>query len=265
MKKKTYPLYLLILVLLVSSTSIWAQPKKKKSSSSSKDQGPIPYRNELYIGGGIHTRGWNIHLNYGFIKSYNRTMSFFAEFGEITHAKERLQRYDLSAIIGGDSKPFIYGKRNRLFVNRLGYTEKRYLSSKENSNAVSLAWTYGGGISLGIVKPYYLNLIYRNSRNIASIRPEKYSPDNWNRFLDPEQVNGPAGGSYGWDEALLEPGFFAKTALLIDWGAFDEIVKSAEIGITVDTYFNRIPLLVSEESTPIFINLYLHVHLGKRW
>lgn len=264
MKKRYYILPLTILLLALSGSTCFAQSSKKKAKNSQSSL-DVPFRNELYFGGGIHTRGWNLHLNYGFIKSYNRTMSFFAEFGEITHPKERLQRYELSAIIGGDSKAFIYGKRNRLFVNRIGYAEKRYLSSKETSQAVSLAWTYGGGISLGIVKPYYLNLIYRSANNVPTIRPEKYSQSNWTRFLDPEQVNGPAGGSYGWDEALLEPGFFIKTALLVDWGAFDSIAKSFEIGITMDTYFNRIPLLISEENTPIFVNLYLHVHLGKRW
>ena len=116
-----------------------------------------------------------------------------------------------------------------------------------------------------MVKPYYLNLIYRNSGGQPTIRAEKYGEDNWNKFLSPQEIDGSTGASRGWDELLLEPGFYVKTALLVDWGAFDEVVKGFEVGLSMDTYFSRIPIMIFEENTPIFVNLYLHIYLGKRW
>ena len=258
-----YLTYIYILIFIGTSTAVCAQKKKKKPRDFG--EGEVPFRNELYIGGGIHTRGWNVNLNYAFIRKPMRTMSFTAEFGEIMHPKERTQTFEGLSIIGSTTKAFIYGKRNSLFVGRLGYSEKLYLSSKESRRAISLAWTYGGGISLGMVKPYYLNLIYRNSGGQPTIRAEKYGEDNWNKFLSPQEIDGPTGASRGWDELLLEPGFYVKTALLVDWGAFDEVVKGFEVGLSMDTYFSRIPIMIFEENTPIFVNLYLHIYLGKRW
>jgi len=259
---KYLSIYITIFLLLISADAD-AQRRKKKKKIFDVDE--IPCRNEFYVGGGIHTRGWNVNLAYSFIKKPMRTMSFFVEFGEIKHPKEKEQTFDGLSIIGGAPKAFIYGKRNNLFVTRLGYYEKLYLSSKENRRAVSLAWIYGGGIALGIVRPYYLDLIYRGTGNQPSIRAEKYSESNLTKFLNPQEVDGPSGLSYGWDDALLEPGFSLKTAILVDWGAFDQVVKDVEVGLMADVYFNSIPMMIFEENTPIFVNLYVHIHLGKRW
>ncbi len=226
----------------------------------------IPFRNEFYVGGGLHTSGWNINLNYSLIKKKMRTLSFFLEFGELKNPKEYSKAYDGSTLVNGrTSQSFVYGKQNNFYTLRLGYGEKIYLSSKDNNRAISLAWTYSGGLSVGLLKPYYLNLIYRNNGFTPSVRAEKYSASNIAKFLNIQEIAGPAAGSYGWDEAILEPGLFIKTGLLVDWGAFDEIVKGFEIGLSMDSYFNSIPILVFEENTPIFVNLYLHVYLGKRW
>lgn len=264
MMRTTTKYFFFLFLFFAHLGNVVAQPKQQRKESIS-DTEKLPFKNEFYMGLGLHTRGWNVSLHYGFIKTRMRTMQFIAEFGQINHPKQKVERYNASSIFSQSSRAFVYGKRNTLYTLRLGYGEKRYLSSKENNRAVSLAWTYGAGISLGLVRPYYLDLIYRNAGGIPTLRAEKYGPDNWNRFLDIEQVDGPSGGEYGWDEAILEPGFFLKTGLLIDWGAFDQVVKGLEIGLTVDTYFSKIPLLVFEESTPVFVNLYVHVYLGTRW
>ena len=69
----------------------------------------------------------------------------------------------------------------------------------------------------------------------------------------------------GWDELNYRPGLTLKGGMLIDWGAWDGLVKSMEVGVCGDFYFKKIPMMVYEENTPVFINLYLNLHLGKRW
>lgn len=237
-----------------------AQKDKKKTFDSEE----LPVRNELYVGGGISTLGFQVSMAYGWLQNPVRTMKFFADFGEIKHPKERLQTYDGLSILGGAPKAFIYGKRNNLFFLKLGYGEKYYLSAK-NQRAVSVGFTYAGGVALGMVRPYYLDLIYRDNGGRPSIVAEKFNEGNRSKFLNPQEVDGPSNPSAGWNELTLAPGFFLKAALLIDWGAFDSILKDVEIGLAADFYFQKIPLLIFEESTPVFVNLYINVHLGHRW
>lgn len=219
---------------------------------------------ELHIGGGVHTSGFQINAAFGLIYNPKRTSNIVLEFGEIKDPSEQQQTYDGLSIIGGAPKSFIYGKRNNLYQSRLLYTEKLYLSHK-NKRAISLGLTYGGGFSLGMLRPYYLDLIYRNNGGIPSVVAEKYSADNQAKFLNPQEVDGPSGIAYGWDELALLPGFCLKAGLLVDWGATDNILKDIEVGFAADVFFKEIPIMIYEERTPIFINFYINVHLGHRW
>lgn len=250
----------IVLILIFASNFLFAQKEKKTLF----DEEEFPVRNEFYVGGGIHTLGFQVRVAYSWLPNPVRTMNFFTDFGEIKHPKERLQTYDGLSIIGGAPKAFIYGKENNLFFFRFGYGEKYYLSAK-NRRAVSLAVTYAGGFSLGMVRPYYLDLIYRDAGGRPTIVAEKYNESNRNKFLNPQEVDGPSGASYGWNELNIAPGFFLKAGLLIDWGAFDVIVKDIEVGLAADFYFQKINMMIFEQNTPIFVNLYININLGLRW
>jgi len=249
-----------VLLFCLSTVVVFGQKKAKKTYTEEE----LPVKNEFFVGGGVHTRGFQIRLAYGILKSPNRTLNFMAEFGEIKHPKERRQTYDGLSIIGGAPKAFIYGKQNNLYFLRLGYGEKMYFSAKSR-RAVSVGFTYSGGFSLGLIRPYYLDLIYRDNGGSPNIIPERYSDANAIKFLNPQEVDGPSGIAYGWDELEPRPGLFLKAGLLIDWGAFDNVVKDIEIGFAADFYFQEIPIMIFEKNTPVFVNLYLNVHLGHRW
>lgn len=248
-----------ILITLACCWCLWTELHAQEF-----DDEVLPKKSEFAVGGGIHTRGFQLNLAYGILKTPTRTMSFFVDFGEIRHAKERIRTYDGVPILGSGSSSFIYGKRNNLFFTRIGYGEKYYLSTR-NRRAVSLGFVYAGGFSLGMVRPYYLDLIYRDNLGRPNVVVEKYSESNELKFLNPQEVSGHSGIGYGWDELTLVPGVFFKAGVLIDWGAFDVVLKDVEVGVSVDAYFQEIPLMIFEENTPLFVNLYLNIRLGHRW
>lgn len=220
--------------------------------------------NELYFGGGINTRGFQFTAGYSIIRPTRRTQTFFLDVGEVKHPKENRRTYDAISIVGGAPKAFIYGKQNNLYFTRLGYGEKFYLSAR-STRLVSFGFTYGAGLSLGMVRPYYLDLIYRDNRGRPDVVAERFNESNISKFLNPQEVDGPSGAAYGWDELTVVPGGFLKAGLLIDWGAYDSVVKDLEVGIAADFYFQPIPLMIFEENTPIFVNLYITARLGHRW
>ena len=68
----------------------------------------------------------------------------------------------------------------------------------------------------------------------------------------------------GFSEISFLPGANASVALHMDWGAFDEFVKALEIGLMVDVFAKKAPILVSEENNQIFFNFFINLQLGKR-
>ncbi|MCP4439970.1 MAG: hypothetical protein GY810_13575 [Aureispira sp.] len=247
---------LLIILIGMAAQSMWAQSEKQEK---------LPVRNELYAQGGLHTRGFQVGITYAIIRNWRRTMAFQIGFGGQKDAKERKQNFETLSITGGTSKSFIYGKRNSFYYFKLGYGEKYYFSDKRNRKALSLALCYGGGISVGMIKPYYLDLIYRTDGGSTKIRSEAFSENNVDKFLSPQLVDGESGAAYGWNEITPILGGYAKVSLLLDWGAMDEIVKAVEVGINTDFYFRKIPIMILHDHAPVFFNIFVNVHLGKRW
>lgn len=252
-------LFLALSVLVCSSSQ--AQNNKNKSTSET-----YPYRSELTIGTGLMARGWNyINITYGWLPKPQRTLFAQVEFSELKHLKERRRNYETLSLLNNSPKSFIYGKQNNFYVLRAGCGERRYFSDKQHSKTVATAFTYSGGIALGFIKPYYLDIIYRNDNGGWSVIPEPFTQDNQLKFLNPMDVDGASGFQHGWDDVSLNVGGYAKAGLLLDWGAWQPFVKSMELGVSLDFYFRKIPLMVAYKNTPVFVNLYANFYLGRRW
>ncbi len=244
----------LILVVLLSYLSLLAQNQK-----------PTFYKNELSFGGGFHTRGFNISTTYVMTKSNDDAFFGVIDFGEIRSPSEKRVSLESLTIGSNRNRSFIYGKQNSLFVLRAGGGQRHYISEKPDKSIVALAFVYSGGFTLGMLKPYYLDLIYRFDPIGYSVRSEPFRENNRYKFLDPLDINGATGFSAGWDELAIAPGLFFKGGLLFDWGPRDNISKMLEIGISTDIFFRNIPIMVDEVKAPFFFNLYMNFYLGKRW
>lgn len=217
----------------------------------------------------MHTNGFAIGVNFGTIRTYYKTRFFHAGFGELKHAKEVRSNLDRNNATGGLSRSFIYGKQNNMFVLRGGYGEKRYLSEKAAKRGVAVGISYMAGPSLGLLKPYYLEVLSSEFGGgpFATTASIKYSEENAESFLNPWNIFGASGWSKGLSEISLIPGVQAQFALHIDWGAFDEFVKAVEVGIMADLYFRQVPIMVDlpgVENSPFFLNLFVNLQFGKR-
>ena len=231
----------------------------------------IVYDKEFTVDVRLHTHGLALGVNIGRIKTYYKTKFYQFEIGELRHPKEKRHSFDYPATANGKtSRAFIFGKQNSLYVLRGGIGVKRYLSDKAKEKGVSVGFTYVIGPSIGLLKPYYLEL-YRRTEPSGFTFSEKYTEENADTFLDIGQIYGSSGFAKGLSELSILPGFHAKAGIHLDWGAFDEFVKGIEVGLMLDGYFKKVPVMVENEeilnaeNRPFFINLYLNLQLGKRW
>lgn len=239
------------------------QPKQIDAESKG-----IIYNHEYSIGARIHTNGFAFGLDIGKLKTYYLTRYFHFEIGELKHQKETRQSRDLPSTINGKvSRAFKFGKRNNLYALRVGYGHKRYFSEKAKRKGVAVGVTYEGGATLGLLKPYYLELFLSDGNPTNLPVSTKYSEANHDRFLDVWQIYGASGWTKGLENLSIIPGIHGKIAVHFDWGAFDEYVKAFEAGIMLDVFAKKAPIMIEldgVENRAYFLNLFLNLQFGKR-
>lgn len=267
---RTLPI-LLLFMITGFALPVLAQRTLVLGQNNYEQRKEIIYSKEFATDFRLHTNGAAIGLNFGKIKSYNRTSILYAGIGELKHPQEVKQNQNLP--FGGASsfRGYIFGKQNNLFALRGGIGEKRYLSEKARRKGVAMAVSYEGGPTIGLLKPYYLMLRYEpRDFNVTNFRSERYSPENEDRFLSVDKIFGADKFFQGIGELGLRPGLHAKAAVHVDWGILDEFVKALEAGIMADVFFQDIPLMVESPLAPnfknqnVFVNLFLTLQFGKR-
>ena len=241
------------------------QPKPVEDAGS---KGLI-YNRETAFNFRLHSNGFAMGTDFGRLKTYYLTRTFHVELGELRHHKEHRTNLNRASSGGQVSRAFVFGKQNNFFVLRGGLGEKRYFSEKAKYKGVAVGLSYKGGPSLGLLKPYYLDLISteNNTSPFVTTVSVKYSESIHDDFLEPWKIFGASGWTRGFDEIRLVPGVHGQVAVHLDWGAFDEYIKAVEAGIMFDVFFQKIPIMVevpNVENRPFFINLFLNLQLGKR-
>jgi hypothetical protein len=203
-------------------------------------------------------------MEFGRLRTYNKTKTWQIGLGELKHPKEQRQSADPRA--SRAFRPYVYGKQNSLFVARAGWGAKRYYSEKAKQKGVAVGMSYSIGPSLGLLKPYYLALAHEGgSSNTYRVIHQKYADSNADIFLDNTRVLGASPFTRGISEMSFLLGGNASIAYHMDWGAFDEMVKALEIGLMVDVFAKKAPVFVSDEQNKqVWINFFINFQFGKR-
>jgi hypothetical protein len=226
----------------------------------------VLYKQEKSFDLQVHTNGIAFGYNAGEIRKYYLTRFYHVDVGILKHPKEYRQSVNNTggSFLLKSSNAFAYGKQNSLLVLRAGIGEKRYFSEKARRKGIAVGISYEGGLTLGLQKPYYLNLNRTGPLGEAQIVAEKYSEENHDIFLDVNKVYGSASFFKGFNEIKILPGIHGKIAGHFALGAFDEMVKAMEIGIMFDVFFTKVPIMIIEDNQPFFVNGYIILQLGKR-
>ncbi len=248
--------HLLSLVFIISYfCPLAAQNTSSKSS----------FKEEFSVGGGMLGLGFNTTAIYGRISRPHRTILWNIDFAQLRSGKERTRSNNSrggSAQTNGNA--YVYGKRNSCYLLRAGWGNKHYISEKQNDQSITLALSYQAGLTLAMLKPYYLHLQYRSDSSfIDDYQP--YTPQNAYLFLDPSVIRGAGGFARGWDDLRFKAGVFVKGSLWIDFKAEGAVIAAIELGISADFFSRQLPIMVANESAPVFLNVHANIHLGGRW
>jgi hypothetical protein len=132
------------------------------------------------------------------------------------------------------------------------------IGGKANKNGVNVSALYAAGFSLGMLKPYYIDV----ERQGTGERLRKKFTDTADGYT--YGIIGASGFTYGWNELKLQPGLHAKLAMRFDYGHFNESVAAIEAGINTEYYFNQIQQIVLNTDKHLFFNGYVTILFGRR-
>lgn len=263
---------LLSLFLLPSLLAVAQQELPGNSNIYDARSIGVVYDHELTFNVALATpRNFSLGVRSGKIISYDKTRFWTATFGDIRHSRERRENPDrVNQFNNRVSRGYVYAKQNQLYALRLGFGKKKLLSEKARERGVAVGYTYEFGPSLGILKPYYLE-IERNDREPVDV---KYTGENDAEFLSSslqQNIFGASSWSVGLDEIGIRPGAHAKIAAHFGFGAFDETAKSLEVGLLADYFLGNTDILVESpltpgvKNSPLFLSLFMNFQIGKRW
>lgn len=247
--KNTY----LILLLLLLSVDLFAQR-----------EGEIEYEKEFLIGLNFNT---NAGLIGGGMFRYstlvrnkkNQFHNFGFSLDIVKHPKEL--RF-ASSTSGGS---FIAYKKNHLVVLRPSYGREFVLFHKGNEDGVQLDFILNGGISFGLLTPYYIEYATSTSgvTEIVPYDPVKTPDIN-------SVVNSPGYGT-GFGSTKVVPGLHLKTGFSFEYGHFTNKVTGLEVGFLFEVFAKKMVMMEAPAYTggsfhnnQFFSSIYINIFYGGR-
>ena len=156
--------------------------------------------------------------------------------------------------VGGNGSGYVYGKQNYLFAIRPQYGREINLFRKSSEGGVNVNGIIAGGPTIGLLKPYYVQVFYgRGSIKDEIFDPKKHTPNN---------IAGSGGFFEGIGEATFIPGINLKAALNFELDAFRQSNISLEIGFLAEAYTQKVNIMALSENRNLFTSGYVTIFFG---
>jgi len=260
---------LILTSLFVLSVTAFSQQTKKSTGKSRKEakrdkvnaqikaeeEGVVAYKKHFAFGIKLISDGYGISFEKGYSKSVKKATLFQLEISERKHQKEEKQS---NPDPGVSSSPIIYGKINFFYPIKLGVQKQFLLGNKSNKNGVSVTGNIGGGLCLGLLRPYEVEVDKNGARTFV-----KYESEDSLLFRSGPFYGGPGLGK-GWNSLKFTPGLYVKPGLRFDYGRYNDLVAAIEVGVTAEFYTKKIPQMIDNKQKQLFFSAYFTVLFGKR-
>lgn len=176
-----------------------------------------------------------------------------AELVNVRHPSERA--YSLN-----NGNRLILGKQSYLFALRGQWGREFTLFRRADVQGVQLNGVLAGGPTLGVLKPYYVQVVIgQRSRQILEVPYEPTLLQNRDVF-----IVGAGSLFRGFDRIRVEPGLNAKAAVSIELDAFRQASFGLETGFLLEGYRREVVLIPGTENRQFFTSGFLTLYYGNK-
>ena len=242
-----------------------ARQEKIENYIRQQEEGALVFNKQSVFAFKLNTDGWSFFYEAGKSRTLKSANLFYLEFGEKKHPKEnKVSNTLIAGNIISEGNPYVFGKRNFFYEFKPGFGKQLQIGGKTNKNGIGIHWIYSGGLSLGLLRPYYIRIQEEQAADVFVEKDIKYDPANPAQFLATGNIIEGTGLRHGWNEMKIVPGLHFRNALRFDYGRFNELVSAIETGIYADYYFKGVEMMVNNPPQQFFFNAYLAILFGKR-
>ncbi|RYZ24492.1 MAG: hypothetical protein EOO16_01015 [Chitinophagaceae bacterium] len=232
--------------------------RKVAAAIKAEEEGVIAYRKQSAFGLQLRTNGYGVFFELNRMKTPRWSTSYSVELTEIKHAKEEKS----NNANGSFNNSFVFGKINNFYAFKLGYGRQYFFGQKGNKNGIAVIGLAEAGISLGLLRPYYLDVA-----DGAARRAVKYESEDSALFLGKAPngaILGSSGIGTGWDEIQVKPGAFLKLGLRFDFNKYNDKLQALQVGFSIEGYGDKIPQMAYVKEEQLFFQGHLAFVFGGR-
>jgi hypothetical protein len=234
-----------------------AKRERMNNLSRMEEEGDLIFNKHNIFGIRLATNGYGINFEKGKFKSPSKTRIYQFELNEIHDPKEHHVSASSDQINFSSVSPY---KLNNLYEFKMAIGEQRLIGGKGNKNGVAVTMLYTGGVTIGLLKPYYLDV----QNIITGATSRKTFAQMEQDTVEGDQITGASGFLVGWGNLTIKPGLNAKLAMRFDYGRLNQTVSAIECGLTEEYYFGQIPLVYMVKEHNFFFNAYVQIMFGSR-
>lgn len=230
---------------------------------------PKPINQEFSGGIQVNSDGYSVILERSSVRTeesgekanmFYNIRSFSLEFTEHFSPHELKSSQSSDPNVSARAQGYTFGKAANFYAFKLGMNFRKMIAGKPESGTVSIHWVNGGGLAVGLVKPYYVVGNFSTGNT-----PIKYEPATARNFLDAGRITGKASFSEGLKDLKVNPGLHLKTALRFDFSNNKKRVTALETGIGAEYYLKPVEIMAAKDPRSFFLNVYAAIHFGKRY
>lgn len=251
-----------VIALLFFSTSLMAQYETEQ------DVARFVYRDQYSIGVMLHTGSIWPGVNFRRLYWADGFRKWGYEIDYTAYRHPREIKFPAQSFLGS-SRSFTYGKINDFFAFRGGYGRERVLYDKRDQGSISISLETFGGVSLGFLKPIYVETRRTSDDGAYIEQTERYDPD----IHDNVTIFGEAPYFTGFNETQLRPGVYGKVGVSFDYNFLDQRITSMEVGTIFDFYPDwsnltsgeGVPVLARVDNPTLWWQIYVSFNFGNKW
>lgn len=237
-------LFILLLFTFLPNLYVYAQ-------GEIDTQDKIFFRNERTYAFNLNSNGWGFDFRYGKRINAYRHRLYEIQFAEMKHPKE----FKSSNPYIYTQDRYVFGKLNTFMNIRGGYGLQRQLYEKYDKGGISIRRYFTTGISIGILKPVYYEVLYPRD----TIKEEKFDPVK-HQLGD---ILGKASFFKGFNEITITPGINAKYGYTFEFSKRDDVFRAFELGAMLDFFLIKPEILSLAKNNNYYLTLFISYRFGR--
>jgi hypothetical protein len=222
-----------------------------------EEEGDLVFNKHNIFGIKLATDGYGIFFEKGKFKTTTRTVIYEFELNEKKSPKEN----KISTQDNASFSSIVPYKINNFYEFKAAIGQQYLIGGKGNKNGVSVTALYAGGLSLAILKPYFIEVTDQSFNIRYRTTFLDYEKNDTLQQLTPTSADG---FTAGWDDLSVKPGINAKGALRFDYGRLNQTVSAIEVGLSGEFFFGKIPQVVLVPYKQLFFDVSVAILFGNR-